>query len=1008
MNLKTVESFERAEDIFISYAHEDTSFANILNLRLTQVGYIVWGDWQIPGAHDWREEIQNALEQVNAFIFVVTPNSADSVECHKEADYASQCKKRIIPILYRDIVEGDFSKLHPAVAQHQLIKFRSTDDFELSFQILTNAIQTDLDYARIHARLLQKALEWERGNHDESFLIGGKNLAAIRQKLLEHFDAEPKLSSLQTEFVFTSGKVESARYERENRRQRWGLIAIGSLLLLAFVGAILVQQLRLNKVETIKANIADSKTFDAGGRKFDALISALKARKIYASSTLSLSDLQEEVTSTLHNAIGFLREQNHVQKHERSITDLVASVDGRYLASADNGGNVILWRNDNGSSQICFAGNHTIEDLAFSPDSRVLASIGSEDVIRFCHTDGTPTTVLSRRHPEARGWEINFSRDGRFLASSDSKGYVVLRTAEGRFLKELLGVSNLSAGVKYFSFSDNSQLLASASTDGTVKIWTADGQLLHSLRAHKGAVKHLAFSPQSDLLVTVGEDRKIRLWTSQGKLLKTLNKHQDVVSRVVFSPDGQLFASSGYDKRVNIWQRDGSFVQTLGGLDAHRKIVDSLIFSPDSQLLITTSRDKTIKIWQKNGKFVETLRGHKDLVDRVVAIPKQQILTLASGGWDKTVRFWRIDNTLATKLSGHESTVSRIAFSRKDNYMASVDNDRTLKIWHDATEVPNLGQKKATAIEFHPTRTQLVSGNESGEVRLWDLRGQTWHPKLLGKQASTVLEVRFSPGGETVASAGELGEAWLWPNGRASIPLKGPQGHNSSANIMDICFSPDGKLVATADDGGHIKLWQSNGQYLKDLSGHRGAIYRIKFSPNGAFIAAVGHDGIVRFWLKDGTPLPIDASEQHTATAWNLDISPDSQWIASASSDNTVKLWQPSGRLRSILKGHEGEVRSVRFSPDGHFLASASTDNTVKIWKTDGTLVKTLEEHTAPVMVLGFSPSNELASADEDGNILLWRAWKWNIHQLFSHACLQINNYMVQHPQESGLCDRKP
>ncbi len=993
------------EDIFISYSHKEKDFAEQLYTRLLASGYKAWGDWAIEGAHEWRKEIQQALEQTNTFVFVITPNSVDSEECRKEADYASHCKKRIIPIIHQDI--SDFRQLHPALEQHQCINFRAIDDFEKSFQKLIQAIKTDLAYARLHARLLQRALEWERGNSNESFLLSGEDLAGVRQKLVENVHKEPKLNSLQAEYILTSGKVESARYEAESRKQRIGLIVIGTLLVFAIGGGMFAWvQYRLAKKETIKALVADSKTLSANSRKFDALKRALKAEKKYTQSHFPVGDLSEDITSTLQYAISLVRQLNYVQQHQVGTTDLIASPNGRFLASSDADGKVIFWHL-NGSAQTCFAGDRlSTYDLAFSPDSGVLASAGKDGIIRLCYTDGRAMKTLNEKHG-AKVWEIGFSPDGRFLASSNAQGHIFLRHADGKFLLDLKGGLTPEADTPYFSFSPDSKRLASASSDGTVKIWTAAGQPIQVLKkAHQGIVKHLAFSPQSDLLATVGEDRKIRLWSADGKPLKTLDrsKHQDTVFRVVFSPDGQLIASSGYDKLVNLWNRDGTFIKTLNGPDAHRKIVDSITFSPDSQFLITGSRDKTIKLWQRDGTFLETLQGHTDWVKQVVAVPHQPMLTIVSAGLDKTVRFWRMDNTLVQKALGHKSTVQRVVFSHDGNYMASTDNNDTLRIWHNGVPLVVLKQQKAVSLAFHPNRLLLASGDSDGNVKLWEPQGSNWSSQEWGKQSGSIYQIRFSPDGEILGSVGQKGEARLWSIDQShSIKLQGPKGHGADATLWDIGFSPDGAKVVTTDDEGRIILWKTNGSYLKELLGHRKeAVYQVKFRRNLIVAASRAQ---VQFWKADGTLIPMKVAEQHKRTVWAIDVSPDNQLIASASTDNTVKLWHSSGRLVTTLLGHEAEVRDVRFSPDGQFLASASTDNTVKIWRKDGTLFKTLRGNNAPVMVAAFNVKGELATADEDGAILIWRSWNWDLKKLVDYSCSYLKDYITQHPEDRSLCD---
>ncbi|WP_404785763.1 toll/interleukin-1 receptor domain-containing protein [Altericista sp. CCNU0014] len=997
------------EDIFISYAHEDIEFASKLSESLFQNGYATWGDWKIGGAHEWRKEVWQALEKTNTFIFIITPEAVSSEECRKEADYAEECQKRIIPILYQNI--PDFKLLHPAIEQHQCINFRESDDFQKSLQILIRAIETDLAYVRLHARLLQRALDWERGNQDESFLLRGKDLAAVRQQLVENVKKEPPLNPLQKEYFITSGLEESARLESASRKQRVGLAVTGALLLLA-VGSSLFgwYSYRVAKKETIRATLANSKMLFASGKGFDALKIALQSHRLYAKSRIPLGNLQEEIISTLQYAVGFVHVPYSVEeKHAVYINDLVASADGRHAASSDSDGKVVLWKLD-GSSRTCFAGNQAgVYDLAFSPDGRVLASVGKEGILRLCYTDGQPVKTLDRPH-DGKGWEVSFSPDGKFLASSDSRGRVFLRKANGTFLKSLGAEATPNAEVTYFSFSPNSQTLATASKDGTVKLWTVEGRLLrsltarNSLQAHNGAVKHLAFSPDGKVLVTAGADRKIRIWTLAGKLLETLDRHKDVVSRVVFSPDGQAIASTGYDKSVNLWRKDGTLIQTLSGPDFHRDIVDTLAFSPNSQFLLTGSRDKTIKLWKQDGSFVETLQGHTDWVKHVAVVPHQKLLTLVSGGFDKTIRFWKIDRTLVTRIVGHQSTVQRVAFSSDGSYLASIDNNNALKLWRDGVQLPLAA--KAIAAAFHPEHLLLATGDETGKVTVWEPKGSTWIGKDLGQQSGAIYQIRFSPDGLMLATAGKNGDARLWPvKGKSSIPLKDAKWVASNT-ITDIRFSPDGKLVATADDSGRLQLWQTDGKYLRDLEGHKQAAYQVKFSRDGAFVVAASRDKKVQLWKTDGTALPLDGKEPHEGEIWDVDISPDSQLVASASTDNTVKLWQPSGAFIKTLKGHEAEVRQVSFSADGQFLASASTDNTVKIWRRDGTLFKTLQGHSAPVMLASFSPKNDLMSADESGSILLWHSWNWDVQQLVDYGCDRLKDYIAQHPDEPPLCDR--
>ena len=52
------------------------------------------------------DAIRRAIEQSDAFVFVITPESVASPYCETEVEYAQQLQKRVVPVL-REMVEDD-------------------------------------------------------------------------------------------------------------------------------------------------------------------------------------------------------------------------------------------------------------------------------------------------------------------------------------------------------------------------------------------------------------------------------------------------------------------------------------------------------------------------------------------------------------------------------------------------------------------------------------------------------------------------------------------------------------------------------------------------------------------------------------------------------------------------------------------------------------------------------------------------------------------------------------
>ncbi|MCD4685744.1 MAG: toll/interleukin-1 receptor domain-containing protein, partial [Anaerolineae bacterium] len=161
-----------ADNVFISYAREDKEFVRRLHGELKGHERDTWVDWEdIPPTADWWAEVQRGIEAANAFVFIISPDSAGSVVCFREIEYAVERNKRVVPILHRDLSPDDERRLHPAINAHNWIFIRADAAFDTALNDLIVALDTDLRFVREHTALLVRARNWEQRERDPSLLL---------------------------------------------------------------------------------------------------------------------------------------------------------------------------------------------------------------------------------------------------------------------------------------------------------------------------------------------------------------------------------------------------------------------------------------------------------------------------------------------------------------------------------------------------------------------------------------------------------------------------------------------------------------------------------------------------------------------------------------------------------------------------------------------------------------------------------------------------------------------
>ncbi|KAJ3205559.1 hypothetical protein HDU82_005132 [Entophlyctis luteolus] len=290
----------------------------------------------------------------------------------------------------------------------------------------------------------------------------------------------------------------------------------------------------------------------------------------------------------------------------------------------------------------------------------------------------------------------------------------------------------------------------------------------------------------------------------------------------------------------------------------------------------------------------------------------------------------------------------------------------------------------ATVARYAPSGFYIASGDERGNIRIWDtINSENILKTETRPLAGRINDIAWDGESKRLIAVGEgkdkFAHAFLFDTASSVGEMS---GHSKTINAVSMRASRPFKAVTASDDMSVNFYPGVPFKFEKSLKDHGRFVQCVRYSPSGDYFVSGGMDA--KLFLYDGKTGDLvaelaDPANGHTGGIFSVSWSKDSTRLLSCSSDTTVKIWDIA--TRSVVQTFNVGVtpglvenQQVGCLWQGDYIISLSLNGNINYFdKSSSSPIRVVKGHQKAITALAAVPSTStFYTGSYDGQVHAW------------------------------------